>query len=126
MILMTFLCETLAVFNTQEHAPSNENLPDISAPDLYAIHQSVDSPKTRHSRSSPSNQIRFGRSQSFVRFGRSNGMTDDYPNRVNSQFNDKFVHLAPNYSDNMYPNDENIRVETRGLEDNGFIRFGRR
>lgn len=127
MVLVTILDKTLAAaINTDEHMPATENMPQQSLVDSYTSLGSIDLQKPRISRS-PSNQIRFGRSQSFVRFGRSNAMNDNYPSRMNSQFNEKLLHLAQHSNgDTMYPNDDNIRIETRGHDDNGFIRFGRR
>lgn len=128
MVLVTFLDKTLAAaINTDEHMPANDlTIPQQSLIDSYTALDNIEMQKPRISRS-PSNQIRFGRSQSFVRFGRSNAMNDNYPNRINSQLNEKFLHLAAqhNNADNIYPNDD-IRIETRGHDDNGFIRFGRR
>lgn len=76
---------------------------------------------------SPSPQIRFGRSQPFVRFGRS-GITDsdEYENRANNRYNEKFIRFARNGpADDYYLPDENIQVEPRSGGDSGFIRFGR-
>lgn len=123
IILAAIFDATLATINTQEQAPANENVPQ--SPDTYSTLQGVDTQKPRFSRS-PSNQIRFGRSQSFVRFGRSNAINDENSNQIKGQLNEKLFRLAHSNGENLYSNDENIRVETRGHEDNGFIRFGRR
>lgn len=127
MVLLTILDKTLAAaINTDEHVPAAENMPPQSLIDAYSPLGAIEAQKPRLSRS-PSNQIRFGRSQSFVRFGRSNAANDNYASRINSQLGEKFLRLAQHSNvDNVYPNDENIRIETRGHEDNGFIRFGRR
>lgn len=125
MILATILDTTLAAINAQERTPSNENVMQSSAPDTYTTLEGVDTQKPRFSRS-PSNQIRFGRSQSFVRFGRSSALNDNNSNQLNGQFNEKLFRVAHSNGENPYSNDANIRVEARGHDDNGFIRFGRR
>lgn len=79
---------------------------------------------------SPSSQtaIRFGRSQPFVRFGRSGNLGDDYGNRPNSRntASEKYIRFSRSGNEDYYsPDDSPIQVAPRSGGDSGFIRFGR-
>lgn len=113
MLLCTVLGRTLAKIGTQERSMNSLGPNRLSqygnggsgGGDVKMQNQ----PQIRFSRS-PANQIRFGRSQPFVRFGRDGEQT--------SQSTDKFIRFARNGLD------DNIRTRQQGQESK-FIRFGR-
>lgn len=150
MLLSIMVGRTFAVIDTQEQVPTHENQqtlgnigsliePSSSAKVLsesavpgkssrYIIRFArTPSSIIRFSRS-PSSQIRFGRSQPFVRFGRSNELSNDYRSYFTGTGNgavpaEKLIRFAKNGADEYY--DDSIQIEPRSSGDSGYIRFGR-
>lgn len=142
VLFSVILGGAFAVIDTQERLPTNDNQPsslnnlgsvssvssvssklsESTVPGKsprYIIRFAHNKPSSmiRFSRSPPS-QIRFGRSQPFVRFGRGGDLSDDYVNRGKALYTDKYIR-------DYYSPDDNIQVGPRSSGDSGFIRFGR-
>lgn len=147
VLLSLMLGSALAIIETQEQMPTNENQPSslsnlgsMSSVSSKLSESAVPGKSSRYiirfartpssmirfSRS-PSSQIRFGRSQPFVRFGRSGDLSDDNDSRSNNRYtaSEKFIRFARSGADDYYSPDDNIQVEPRSGGDSGFIRFGR-
>lgn len=148
ILLSIIFGQTIAVIETQEQVPANENPqnlgniisltePSSSSAAKVLSESAVPGKNSRYiirfartpssiirfSRS-PSSQIRFGRSQPFVRFGRSNELNNDYGSRAINYLSGTGFGPADKlvrFGQNG-ANDENIPIEPRSSGESGFIR----